>query len=203
MSISILNHVLGPVMHGPSSSHTAASFRMGLMARELVGGTPRQAVITFDRQASFGRVFRQQGSDMAFACGLMGWEVDDARFFNALDIARQKGMDLFFELGSISESDHPNAVRMELAGPDGAGLTLVGRSVGGGLFDFIRLSGRPVHINGQSYDLMLAFEDAIAERLLVLIKEHLDLDEPPRRYIDGQGIVFADKEPQNPGQGDF
>jgi L-serine dehydratase len=196
MTLSILNHVLGPVMHGPSSSHTAASYRMGLMAREMLSGPLKQAVITFDRQASFGKVFRQQGSDLAFACGLMGWPMEDPRFFSALDHARESGLDLFFELGSISESDHPNAVRMRLSGPKDEGLTLVGRSVGGGLFDFIRLMGRPVEMNGESHEVLVLLKESVAERFMILVKEHLDLAETPRRYIDGEGSFVQLKSPQ-------
>ena len=77
--ISIFNDVLGPVMHGPSSSHTAASVHIGTLARALLGEEPASAVLTFDPNGSYAQVYSQQGSDLAFATGLMGWAMTDDR----------------------------------------------------------------------------------------------------------------------------
>ena len=183
MSASILNHVLGPVMHGPSSSHTAAAYRLGLTARRLLDQEPKEAVIIFDRQGSYGRVFKQQGSDLSFACGLMDWQMDDPRFFEALDAARASGLYLYFGLGSISESNHPNAVRMELVGRQGAKLKLVGRSTGGGAFDFIRLNDRPVQVDGQAHDVVVLLKGISAGQALTLMGPNDQLVGRTKEYV--------------------
>ena len=71
-TISIFNHVLGPVMRGPSSSHTAGAFHIARMARSMLGGTPRRAVLAFDPSGSYAATYVGQGADRGFAMGLMG-----------------------------------------------------------------------------------------------------------------------------------
>ncbi len=85
--ISIFNDVLGPVMRGPSSSHTAGSYRIGRIARSLLGEEPTQAVFAFDPQGSYAKTYREQGADLGFAAGLLGWEITDDRFPQALEFA--------------------------------------------------------------------------------------------------------------------
>ena len=82
--ISIFNHVLGPVMRGPSSSHTAGAYHIGVMARGLAGDGIKRVTIAFDPKGSYIRTYAQQGADRAFAMGLMGKPLTDASFFTAL-----------------------------------------------------------------------------------------------------------------------
>src|SRR4030042_444994 len=77
--ISIFNDVLGPVMRGPSSSHTAGSYRIGRIARSLLGEEPVSAVFSFDPEGSYAKTYKQQGADPGFAAGLMGWTVPGER----------------------------------------------------------------------------------------------------------------------------
>ena len=93
-AISIFNDVLGPVMRGPSSSHTAASYHIGRLARALLGADVDTATFTFDPDGSYAQVYAQQGSDRAFAAGLMGWSITDDRFHQALDLAAARGIEL-------------------------------------------------------------------------------------------------------------
>ncbi len=79
MLVSIFNDVIGPVMRGPSSSHCAASLRIGRMARELIGGTLDEVLVEFDRKGSLPTTHDSQGSDMGLFGGLMGWNADDER----------------------------------------------------------------------------------------------------------------------------
>ena len=76
---SIFNDVLGPVMRGPSSSHSAASLRIGRMARDLMGGSLTEVVVEYDPNGSLVTTHESQGSDLGLFGGLMGWETDDAR----------------------------------------------------------------------------------------------------------------------------
>ena len=76
---SIFNDVVGPVMRGPSSSHSAASVRIGGMARDLCGGAPDRVLVEFDTMGSLATTHASQGSDMGLFGGLLGWPADDER----------------------------------------------------------------------------------------------------------------------------
>ena len=82
--ISIFNHVLGPVMRGPSSSHTAGAFHIASMARSLLGGMPRRAVLAFDPAGSYAATYVAQGADRGFAMGLLDKPLTDEGFFSVL-----------------------------------------------------------------------------------------------------------------------
>ncbi|MGM0490285.1 MAG: L-serine ammonia-lyase, iron-sulfur-dependent, subunit alpha, partial [Planctomycetota bacterium] len=115
-AISIFNHVLGPVMRGPSSSHTAGAFHLGRMARSLLGETPRRAVLAFDPDGSYAVTYAEQGADRGFAMGLMDKPLTDDSFFTSLNDAASAGLDLQFQVRRLANSDHPNTVELELTG---------------------------------------------------------------------------------------
>src|SRR5512139_2588254 len=98
---SILNDVLGPVMRGPSSSHTAGSFHIGRLIRSLAGDEPASAVFTFDPAGSYAATYRQQGVDLGLAAGLMGWEITDKRFRRALELAPGSGLEIRFRVAPL------------------------------------------------------------------------------------------------------
>ena len=136
--ISIFNEVLGPVMRGPSSSHTAASFRIGRLARSLLGDIPLSVRFTFDPGGSYAKVYRQQGSDLAFAAGLMGWSITDERFSQSLELAAAQGLQIEFRVERLPEADHPNTVKIEATSQVGHQLVSVAQSLGGGALLFTR-----------------------------------------------------------------
>src|SRR5262249_8232418 len=109
--VSLLD-IIGPVMVGPSSSHTAGACRLGLLARGLVGGTPERA--TIELHGSFARTGEGHGTDKAIVAGLMGFRPDDDRIRHALDIASREGFDYRFEKTTLDEEAHPNTVRITL-----------------------------------------------------------------------------------------
>ena len=109
-TFSIFNDVLGPVMRGPSSSHTAAPFQIGRLARALLGAEPSAATFTFDPDGSFAEVYRLQGSDQGFAAGLLGLGLTDDRFPRALDLAREWRLDITFAVAPLPFANHPNTV---------------------------------------------------------------------------------------------
>src|SRR3712207_5218891 len=107
--VSILD-IIGPVMVGPSSSHTAGACRLGLLARCLVGGTPEKA--TVELHGSFARTGEGHGTDKAIVGGLLGFRPDDERLRTALDIAEAEGLAYSFEKTTISDAAHPNTARI-------------------------------------------------------------------------------------------
>ncbi|MDH4198738.1 MAG: hypothetical protein OEW05_15080, partial [Candidatus Aminicenantes bacterium] len=161
--VSIFNDVLGPVMRGPSSSHTAGSYHIGRLARSLVGETPAAAVFTFDPGGSYGRTYRQQGVDVGFAAGLLGWPLTDPRFPEALRLAAAEGLAIDFRTETLSWADHPNAVKVDLASRRGQPLALAAKSTGGGGILLTRLHDWPVAIDGKSHETFIVAEPAAGE----------------------------------------
>ena len=121
--------IIGPIMVGPSSSHTAAAVRLGLAGRALVGGQPSRAALTL--HGSFAQTHKGHGTDVALVAGILGMRPDDERIPDSFRIAREQGMEFSFSSADLGDV-HPNSVLMELAGPNGSQTTVAGSSVGGG-----------------------------------------------------------------------
>ncbi|HQH79729.1 MAG TPA: serine dehydratase, partial [Synergistaceae bacterium] len=149
-SVSMLNDVLGPIMRGPSSSHTAAAWRISTLARGLLGERVKEAEFTFDPWGSWGVVYDQQGSDLAFAAGLLGWSLEDGRFFDALKQAPGEGLAISFRLEPLPWATHPNDVRLRLRGQEGDAMEIRGRSIGGGAIEVTAVDEVPVLLRGDS-----------------------------------------------------
>src|SRR5919198_3688150 len=126
--VSLLD-IIGPVMVGPSSSHTAGACRIGLLARGLVGGTPQRALL--ELHGSFARTGEGHGTDKALAGGLLGFRPDDERLRDALEIAEREGLDYRFEKTTVAEDAHPNTVRIT-AERGARRVIMVGSSLGAG-----------------------------------------------------------------------
>jgi len=168
--ISIFNDVLGPVMRGPSSSHTAGSYRIGRIARSLLGEEPVSAIFSFDPEGSYAKTYKQQGADLGFAAGLMGWPITDERFPLALDAAAQGGIGIVFRTSPIPGADHPNTVHIELTGRPGKRLRALAQSVGGGLIVFRHVDDWEVELNGKTHDLLVECEEAVYPQVEALAK---------------------------------
>jgi L-serine dehydratase len=152
------------------------------MARSLLGGVPRRAVFSFDRDGSYAVTYAMQGADRGFAMGLMGKPLTDESFFTALDDAPRQGLQIEFRIGTLAQADHPNTVEVSLTATDGRQLQLVTRSIGGGEVEITRVDGRPVLFNGSAYEVLLevAAEKAEEARRL-LIRDGAALEEPLAR----------------------
>ncbi len=190
-TVSILNHVLGPVMRGPSSSHTAGSFHIGCMARSLLGGIPQRAVLAFDPEGSFAVTYEPQGADRGFAMGLMNRPLTDESFFTALQDAPGAGMHLQYQVRSLADADHPNTVDMDLTSADGTNLKLVARSIGGGEVEITRVDGRPVLFNGSAFETLVEVPAGKADAACVLLADDGALLASPIR-AEAEGVVRLD-----------
>ncbi len=184
-AISILNDVLGPVMRGPSSSHTAGSYRIGRLAAALLGEPVRRARFVFDPAGSYSQVYREQGVDLALAAALLGWELTAERFDDALDAARTEGIDLTFAVEPLAEADHPNTIDIALAGVAGGSLSARARSTGGGSISLDRLGGWPVALDGTAGELLIETEIAGIEVLADILSRQPGCREPLRRQQAG------------------
>jgi L-serine dehydratase len=155
--VSLLD-IIGPVMVGPSSSHTAGACRLGLLARCLVGGTPERARI--ELHGSFARTGEGHGTDKAIVGGLMGFRPDDERIRDALGIAEREALDYRFEKTTLGEENevHPNTVRITVERADRTAV-MVGSSLGAGRVLVTDIDGYPVEVTGNYHTIVLVAED--------------------------------------------
>lgn len=148
--------ILGPVMVGPSSSHTAGAVRMGLVGRQLLGGTPATAHIVL--HGSFAATGTGHGTDRALIAGLLGMEPDDGRIPMSFALARDAGMEFTFERRELRNA-HPNTALLSLTAPDGSHVSLQCASTGGGRILVTALDGAEVSFSGEHNTLIIRNED--------------------------------------------
>ena len=168
--VSLLD-IIGPVMVGPSSSHTAGACRLGLLARCLVGGTPERARI--ELHGSFARTGEGHGTDKAIVGGLMGYRPDDERLRTALETMEGEGLEYRFEKTTIDEEAHPNTVRITVA-RGGRSSVMVGSSLGAGRVLVTEIDGYPVEVTGNYNTIVLVAEDVRGSvaRIAGLLADH-------------------------------
>jgi L-serine dehydratase len=153
--VSLLD-IIGPVMVGPSSSHTAGACRLGLLARNLVGGTPER--VRIELHGSFARTGEGHGTDKAIAGGLMGFRPDDERLRDALGIAEREGLDYVFEKTTLGDDAHPNTARITLERGDRHAV-MTGASLGAGRILVTEINGYKVEVTGGYHTIVLIAED--------------------------------------------
>jgi L-serine dehydratase len=149
----IFNDVIGPVMRGPSSSHTAASWRIARVALDLLNEPLKKALIEFDRDGAWAPNYREQGTPMGFDGGLSGLEITDERMKSAGSHALRQGIVIEYQVSSF-QADHPNTVRLTLQGVTGKTVGIIAVSLGGGSFEIRSVNGFPVKLNGDLYGMM-------------------------------------------------
>ena len=135
--------IIGPIMIGPSSSHTAGAARIGFSARELLGEEVVKAEITL--HGSFADTYRGHGTDRALLAGLMGMAVDDPRLRDSLEIAVANGFEYEFKTTELADA-HPNTAILELTGNKGGTINVRASSVGGGNIRIDEINGMAVSI---------------------------------------------------------
>jgi L-serine dehydratase len=197
--VSLLD-IIGPVMVGPSSSHTAGACRLGLLARCLVGGTPERA--TVELHGSFARTGEGHGTDKAIVGGLMGFRPDDERLRTALDIMEREGLQYTFEKTSLGDEAHPNTVRITLTRGDRTSQ-MVGASLGAGRVVVTEIDGYPVEVSGNLHTIVLVAEDvkgSIARIASILADSDLNIATlkltRKERGGDAFMVIEVDHEPE-------
>lgn len=148
--------VIGPVMIGPSSSHTAGAVRLGALARAIFGEQPAEALI--ELHGSFASTGPGHGTDLALVAGLLGMPLDDPRIREADVFARAADMRVEFAEGDLGEV-HPNTARMTLRSAAGREVVVQGSSVGGADVVVTEIEGFPVAISGELPVLIVAHMD--------------------------------------------
>lgn len=148
--------LLGPIMVGPSSSHTAGAVRLGLMASKILVTEIKDARILL--HGSFAQTGKGHGTHLALVAGLLGMNPDDERIKGALQLAERYGLNISFEdvdLGQV----HPNTVKFELTSTDNQRATIVGSSLGGGKVTIKEVNGFQVQFTGEYFTLIVVYAD--------------------------------------------
>jgi L-serine dehydratase len=148
--------MIGPVMIGPSSSHTAGVVRIARAAIRILGGIPDEASITFYN--SFARTYEGHGSDRAIIGGLMDFRTDDARIKDALEIAKERGLIYKFKSIGNSSVHHPNTIKLNLKKGDRI-IDVVGESLGGGVINIAEVDGFVANFSAQNHSLIIKASD--------------------------------------------
>ena len=144
--------ILGPVMVGPSSSHTAGAVRIGYVCRKLMG----EKIVTADIElyGSFLLTGKGHGTPQAIVAGLLGMTPDDARIPDSFEIAKAQGLKFTIGEAKLKEA-HPNSVLLKLTGESGKELEVIGESLGGSIIIIAQIDGLPANISGD-YPTLIA-----------------------------------------------
>ncbi len=148
--------ILGPVMVGPSSSHTAGAARIGRMARTLLGEEPVEAKLHL--HGSFAESGPGHGTDRALIAGLLDMKPDDLRIPNAFEEAEKAGLSFAFDTVDLRDA-HPNTVVIDVTGRSGKTLELQASSVGGGRIEVTKVNGVEVSFTGEYNTLIIQNQD--------------------------------------------
>jgi L-serine dehydratase len=199
---SIFNDVVGPVMRGPSSSHSAASVRIGRLARDLCGGTPDEVLIEFDTEGSLATTHESQGSDMGLFAGLLGWEADDERLPRSAAALDAAGVALEIRIATLHDP-HPNTYRLTLRRND-VEHRLVALSTGGGMIEVVAIDDTPVTLYGDYAVTVLDVRDD-GRSVAAALEARADLDavlivgtRPVRMVVSAQRFLSDEEVSQLP-----
>lgn len=167
--------MMGPVMVGPSSSHTAGAARIGNMGRTLLGEEVPRADIGL--YGSFAETGFGHGTDRALLAGLLGMKPDDLRIPNAYEEANRAGMAYSFRTVELRDA-HPNTALLELTGKSGKKLTLQAASIGGGAIVVNKIDGIDVNFTGDFNTLIVRNQDesgSVAAITSILSQVHINV----------------------------
>ena len=188
--VSIFNDVIGPVMRGPSSSHTAASVRIGQLARQMVKGNMKRVLVAFDPKGSLATTYQGHGSDIGLIGGLLGYEPQDPRLVTALVNAKKQGLDVSFEISGYGAL-HPNTYKMTLFSGSHEATEALAVSTGGGMIRFEKINGFKVSICGDYFETLIFSDQAsLKEDVQKLLEENKVLvDHINISFLNGKALL--------------
>ena len=166
--------IIGPVMVGPSSSHTAGAVNIGRVARQVLGCKPMRVDITL--YGSFAKTYKGHGTDRALVAGVLGMTTYDPRIKNALEIAEKQGVIVNF----LIEGDHhyhSNTARIDIYGSNHS-TQIVGISIGGGRISIKEIGGFEVDISGEYHAMVCSYNEQlgmVAKVSSILASEHINI----------------------------
>ena len=167
--------ILGPIMIGPSSSHTAGAARLGKIARSIAGGDI--AEVTFLLHGSFATTYKGHGTDRALVAGILGMEPNDERLRNSMDIATEKGVKFMFKPADLGDV-HPNTVKFIMRTTNDKYCEVMGSSIGGGNIKICEVNDSEVEFTGMYETLIIEHRDVpgvIHDVTHILYKENINV----------------------------
>ncbi|MBI9012692.1 MAG: L-serine ammonia-lyase, iron-sulfur-dependent, subunit alpha [Clostridiales bacterium] len=156
---SIFNDVIGPVMRGASSSHVAASVRIGRLARQMIKGNIVEVIVEFNKEGSLATTYHGHGSDIGLVAGLLNYDTDDERLSESLSNANDKGINISFHVVDYVAS-HPNTYKMKIISDIGEVIHTKSISTGGGMIEFEDIQGYDVSIEGGYFETLIFLRKA-------------------------------------------
>lgn len=183
---SIFNDVIGPVMRGPSSSHSAASIRIARMALDLAGGQLDEVDIVFDSNGSLATTHKSQGSDMGLFGGFLGMDADDPRLVDVEKLINESGLKVDIAIRDIGAT-HPNTYQLTLRN-NGVEHRITANSIGGGMIEVVEVNGFSVHLFGD-YFVTLIHIKGDPEPLVEMINAEFPLDKHSIHHANGSSLV--------------
>lgn len=148
--------IIGPIMIGPSSSHTAGAVRIGKIARELLGEQPVDVVVKL--HGSFAQTYKGHGTNKAIIGGLLGLATDDERIKDSMQLAAAQGLNYCFETVEL-KNVHANTTWIEATGQSGKRVSVQGSSIGGGNIRIEQINGLRVEVTAQYETMIVAHRD--------------------------------------------
>ena len=165
---SIFNDVIGPIMRGPSSSHTAASWRVVYMALQMLNDVLETAHIEYDPDGQWASNYVEQGSVLGMNGGLLGINMADDQMKRTEEIAAERGVEITYGVNPF-ENAHPNSMLLRLKGRSGKSLQVLAASLGGGTFEIQGIDGFKVQRKGDYYELYAWSKKDISDELQQLL----------------------------------
>ncbi len=186
--------IIGPIMIGPSSSHTAGAVRIGKYARTILGREPVKAVIRFS--GSFAKTYRGHGTDRAIIAGILNMDTDDDRIPESMELAKTWGIEFSFEEEDIDDT-HPNTALVYLEDLEGKCVTVQGSSIGGGNIIINKINETVVSLNGKADTLIITHDDVpgvVAEITRVITEYDANIHGLSlcRNYKGGQSVITVE-----------
>ncbi len=157
MKVLSISDIIGPIMIGPSSSHTAGALRIAQMARKLLTAEPRCARFTL--YGSFAHTYQGHGTDKALVAGMLGYAPDDVRIRDSFVKAQEHNLNFEFITDAETYTNHPNTVDIYVEDAAGTKLTVRGESIGGGAAIITRLNGTEVYLDGAYHSMVVCQQD--------------------------------------------
>jgi L-serine dehydratase len=173
---SIFNDVMGPVMRGPSSSHTAAAHRIGNIIRQASSNFTK-VVVKFDKTSSLATTYLGQGSALGLAGGLLGLEMTDPEIVNYEKNLGNSNFTIEYIITEI-ENKHPNAYQIKVQYPDREDLNILAISTGGGMIEILEWNKFKVSIRGDFYETILIFPN-------VDVKDISEIEQTLNNFLSG------------------
>lgn len=149
--------VMGPIMVGPSSSHTAGACKIANVATSIMSNNYNQ--VEFQLHGSFAHTFKGHGTDRALVGGILGFEPDDDRIKTSFELAKQAGLNYIFTTTNLGDNYHPNSVKIVFSYPNGEEEYVIGSSIGGGAMKIVNINGIAIEFRGEYSTILLEYPE--------------------------------------------